>query len=83
MIANHAGDFRHVCEHVSINLRGAARHNDRRIWIILGRAANGLARGPHGFRRNRARIHNDRAFQSGFFSMSAHNFALIGVQATA
>jgi len=83
VIADHAGDFRHLGKHARINLRSATGDDDRRVRIVLGRAANGLARATNGLGGHRARIDDDCAIEAGRLSMSAHDFALIAVQSTA
>ena len=83
VIADHPCDFRHFSKHVGIYLRRASGDDNRGAGIVLGGAANGLPRGPRGFGRDGACVDNHRALQPGLFGMTAHDLALIAVEATA
>lgn len=83
MIAYDAGDLWHVAEHFRVDLRGASGDDDRRIGVVFGSFADGVAGGGDGGISDGAGVDDDGAFEPSGFGMAAHDFGLIGVEPTA
>ena len=81
VVADHPRHFRHRCERARINLRRAARDEDRRAGVLLRRPPDRLARAAHRFARHRAGIDDHRLAEASLQRMSAHHLGLIGVEA--
>src|SRR5215470_10985912 len=83
LVAKDQRDLRHLREALGCDLRGAARHHDRRAGPLALEAADGLARLPYGLFRHRTGIDNDGIGQTGALRLTADHLALIGIEPTA
>ena len=81
MIADHTRDFRHLSEHIRVDLRGASGHQDGRAWIVLCSAPDCLARASNRFRCYRTCVDDHGVIQASFRRMAAHHLRFVGVQA--
>ena len=80
LVAQDQRDLRHLREALGCDLRGAARHHDRRAGALALEAADGLTRLPYGLFRHRTGIDNDGIDQTGTIRLTADHLALISIE---
>jgi len=81
VVADDPRHFRHRREGARIDLRRAARDEDRRAGILLCRPPDRLARPAHSLAGHRAGIDDHRLAEASLQRMAAHHLGLIGVEA--
>ena len=80
IIAEYDRDLRHIYEGLRLGLSRAAGHHDCATHAFAREPADRLARLPHGFRRDRAGVDDNRVFESRARGRVADHLRFIGIQ---